>query len=85
MVKNIQIFTAAAAIIDEFRPAVLENLSEDENTAVFHIDDFEAIEYFVINESKVIAADSLTGDVFQEFNTIDEFIAETMAYIREEN
>ena len=85
MIKNIQLFRSAADIFAEFRPAVLENLSEDENTAVFHIDDFEAIEYFVINESKVIAADSISGDVIQEFNTIDEFTAATLAYIREEN
>lgn len=85
MIKNIQLFMAADAIIAEFRPAVYEALSDEDKTAVSHVDDFENIEYFVINESKVIAADSLSGDAIQEFNTIDEFIAETMAYIREEN
>lgn len=85
MIKNIQLFMAADAIIVEFRPAFYEALSDDEKTAVSHVDDFENIEYFVINESKVIAADSLSGDVIQEFNTIDEFTAATMAYIREEN
>ena len=85
MFKNIQSFMAAAELINEFRPEVLEDLSEDENTAVSHFDDFEAIKYYVINDSKVIAVDSITGDVFQEFGTIDEFIAATLAYIREEN
>lgn len=85
MFKNIQLFKSAADLIAEFRPEVLEALSDDDCSAVNHVDDYEFINYFVIDESKVIAADRLSGDVIQEFNTIDEFIAATMAYIREEN
>lgn len=84
MFKNIQLFRSAADIFAEFRPAVFEALSDDDCSAVNHVDDYEFLHYFVIDESKVIAADSISGDVIQEFNTIDEFIAATLAYIREE-
>ena len=85
MFKNIRRFKCAADVIGEFLPGVIEDLTDEERTAVRHVDDFESLEYFVIDEKKVIVTDSLTGDVIQEFKSIVKFLIKTLTYIEEEN
>lgn len=85
MFKNIQTFKNAADIIAEFMPEVIEALTDEEKTALRHVDDFECLVYFVIDERKVIVADSINGDVIQEFKNLVKFLGETLAYIGEEN
>lgn len=84
MFKNIRRFKCAADVIGEFLPEVIDALTDEERTAVRHVDDFESIEYFVIDEKKVIVTDSLTGDVIQEFKNLVKFLSETLEYISEE-
>ena len=85
MFKNIQIFKNAAAVISELKPATFWDLSDEETSAITHVDDFEFFDYLVFDGSRLIVIDRPSGDVIQEFNTIDEFIAETLEYIRAED
>ena len=84
MIKNIQRFDNATAIISEFMPEVMDALTIEEENAIRHVDDFESLEYFVIDEKRVIVTDSLTGDVIQQFSSLVKFLSATLAYIREE-
>lgn len=84
MIKNIQRFDNAAAIISEFMPEVIDALTIEEENAIRHVDDFESLEYFVIDEKRVIVTDSLTGDAIQQFSSLVKFLSATLAYIREE-
>lgn len=84
MFKNLWIYDNEAQVIALHRPELYDSLTEEEKSELIHMNDFEGLAFAVIDEKAVAVIEDLTGDVIEEFKSIDEFIAATLAYIRAE-
>lgn len=58
-------------------------LTADFRSFLEHVNDFEGMGYYVINNCMVMTVDALTGDVFQ-VDTLANFLHETYKYYQEE-
>lgn len=61
----------------------IKALSEDLRCFLEHVNDFEGMGYYVINNCMVMTVDALTGDVLN-VETLANFLHETYKYYQEE-
>lgn len=82
VVNNMQHYDCPMKIFEDFAPEKLKNMTEDEKLFLDHIDDFEGVDYAVLNYERVVIFDCLNGDIYA-VDSIDEFIKQTVEYIAE--
>jgi hypothetical protein len=58
-------------------------LSDDFRSYLEHVNDFEGIGFYVINDSIVVTVDSFGGDIYN-VDTLANFLHETYKYYQEE-
>lgn len=76
---SISHYSDARTLLIENVPDALKEWTPDELFALNHVDDFEALSYFVIDCKTVIVTDAINGDIYGS-----ESLEEFMASIREE-
>ena len=67
----------ALGIIEDYDYELFNSMSDDLKDAIFHLDDWEPIVFFTINNDTVIIADSISDQVFDSM-PIAEFISQTI-------
>jgi len=77
--SSIAHYSDARTLLIENAPDALKDWTPDELFSLNHVDDFEAISYFVIDGKTVIITDAINGDIYGS-----ESLEEFMAGIREE-
>lgn len=80
--KTIELYSTAYMLIDNDRPEFLDQLTQGQRETLEHVDDFESIDYLLIDGSAVVIRDMMSGDVLQ-IETLAEFLRHTLDYLKE--
>ena len=83
MFKSIHVYDDAAALIHDFRPEIESCYEMAVFDGISHVNDFETMQFLVIDGSDGVIFDSLNGDVYDKMS-IDSFIQETINYAIDE-
>ena len=72
-IKSISAYRDAYTLIDENCYKLIDGISEDVKEELQHVDDFEPYTYYIVNDKAVILCDSISGDKYTSYETIEEF------------
>jgi len=81
---TIYYYTTAFEVIENWMdPAAFDALSDDEKEILEGVDDYEYFSYYVMDGSTVIIADGRDGGSIIGRQSLDEFVSDTMEYVRD--
>ena len=85
-IRKINTFSSAWELIDEYDVIRETGFSADDDDIRFlqHFDDFEAYQYVVINDWKVLVTDSVNGDLIGNEMTMGEFWKELIEMLNDD-
>lgn len=85
-IRKINTFNSAWELIDKYDVIKETGFSADEDDICFlqHFDDFEAFNYVVFDDFKVVVIDAINGDVIGNEMTMGEFWKELIEMLNED-
>ena len=72
-IKHVARYAFAHDLIDDLRPQFFDHLTDDQFETLLHLEDYETIEYLVLDHEQVLVLDSLNGDVYDQYQTVAAF------------
>ena len=83
MIKSLHRFEELTDIIEEYQPELVDTLDTQVWETLYHMNDFESLEFIVIDDSTVLTIDSVNGDVYGS-DPLNEFIQQAIEAANEE-
>lgn len=80
-IKSIVMYLDAYTLIKENCPELINGLSEDFMTDLKHVDDWESYAYYIVNGKAVYICDSINGDKYSEYDSVEAFTAYTVEHV----
>lgn len=72
-IKNILKFHNVADLIENCKPEIIKALNKDFIYILASLNDFESLDFMLINDCQVLTVDGITGEVYDEM-PVDDFI-----------
>lgn len=83
-IRNIATYNSTYDVIDAYFPDVVGEMDREHLDVLRNFDDFESHAFCVINDGYVMVYDSISGDVYGRFDSLESFRDTVLREVEEE-